>query len=194
MIHEIGVELQAALRPKGCPFPVLDRESTATATNRNAIVLEHDRDASDTFGPVVSQSINPKQRAIRYVAAKLTIYAQSTRDGAKLFEHERVAASVIDQVYVGLEKVIRARKQRFTIKDARFVTPPDLEGTERFGGVMYVMKLAIARGVNDVTFAGDALPEFTVPADGMTSTTKVSYANGQIQDEPPPDAETACGG
>lgn len=197
MIHEIGVELQAALRAKGCPFVVLDRESTkATTWGRQRIVIEHD-EGGDAFAPTRSQHKNPKHRMTRTIGAKLSIYAQSTKSGALEFEHRRLAEHVLDLVLVAMGDVAAVRKNAWKPGRGRFVTPEDLETSEKFGGAVYELAFAIDRAVEVRTYAYAAEPETALVANTITSTTKVSLAEGPDDDgDPntvPAAAETSCG-
>lgn len=189
MIHEIGRELQAALRAKGCPFNVVDGpEGQATTTYaRERIVIEHD-EAGDSFGPTRSQSRNPRNRMIRNVGVKITIYAQSSASGALEFEHRRRAEHVLDLVLVALEKVITARHNGWVVKAGRFINPEDLAKSETIGGAVYELSFTVERGVFDTTFTNAARPEFTMGAGGISSTTRAMRPGADEAD-----AEIACG-
>ncbi len=186
MIHEIGLELQAALVVRECPFRVVDGpEPTATTTwGRERIVLEYGDDFK--FGPVRSQHKNPQHAGSMTIPAKATIYAQSTRAGAMRFEHERRALLAARQVYVALEKVLRLRKNPPTIKSGRFVPPPDLEKSERPAGAVFEIEFEFLTGVPDLTWAGEARPEHTLGEGDIRSCTHVSSRGGD-------ENETACG-
>lgn len=190
MMHELIIELQAALRARGCPLPVVERESLATTTwSRERIVVEHD-EGGDSFGPVRGQHVNPKHRATRRVGAKIQIYAQSTKSGALEFEHRRRAEHVLDLVLVALSESATMRRSRIEFGRGRFVQPDDLDESEKFGGSVYELLFTFDRAVMVQTWAGDAQPTTTLGPGGIRSTTQVSMA-GSNDDEP--DAETACG-
>lgn len=193
MIHEICTELQLALLAKGCRFPVLDREPTTTTTfGRERIVVEHD-DGGDSFGPVLGQHKNPKQRMTRKVGAKATIYAQSPTAGALEFEHRRRAEHVLDLVLVCLDDVIRIRKNAWTPSGGKFVVPDDLAKSDAYAGAVYELKFSVDRAVNVQTWAGAARPEYAL-ADGVfKGATKVSLKGGVDDDGDPSTPETACG-
>lgn len=186
MLHEIGRELEARLVSRGCPFKVIDRETTKPTAYRNVIVIEHDDDAGDSFSPPVSQSRNPKRRWMHSPAGKITIYAQSTRAGALEFEHRRLAWQVLDLVTVAMDEVIAERRNRWRPTDGRFVPIDDLQRSERQGGAKYELRFTIDRAVHVETWSREFLPEGTVT--GIRSTTRVGLAHG----EDAPDA-TACG-
>lgn len=179
MIREIGVELQAYLRAKGFPFAVVDGpEPTKTVTwGRERIVIEHG-DGTDSFGPPVSQSINPKVRRTRTPSYKLTIYAKSAKSGATVFEHKRRAEQVLDAVLVGMDYVARAptRRSRWNPVAGRFITPVDLEGSEIPGGAAYELAFTFDRAVMEKTWAGTAAAEFTIAAYTMTGAPTLTFA------------------
>lgn len=199
MIHEIGRELEGALLAQGCPFRVVDGpEATSDVTFRDSrIVIERDEDAGDSFVSPKSQSINPKLYAIRNIAVKLTIYAQSAAIGAKPFEHRRRAEKVVDMIVVSLLAIAAVRKNGMTIRGGRFTRPADLEKSESVAGATYELNLTWERGITARTWAGEIRPEFVFVPGSMTSTTKASLANGADDDDDPTTvpatAETACG-
>lgn len=186
MLHEIGVELGAALAAQGCPLRVIDGpEPTKTTTYaRERIVIEHDD--ADGFVPTQSQHRNPKIRMVRNVAAKVTIYAQSPAAGAMEWEHTRRAEHVLDLVLVALDYVVSVRKNRWTIKGGGFVRPDDLAKSDTQGGAVYALTFAVERGVYEQKWNGDVRPQVTgVP---ITSTDRITLAHGPSDQVP----ETAC--
>lgn len=186
MIHEIGLELQAALRARKCPFTVVDRESTTTATfGRERIVLEHEPNGRDTFGPVRGAHVNPKHAFTRSMAIQVTIYAQSTKAGALEWEHRRRAEKVLDQVLVCLRGIAQQRKNNFVPVGGGFVVPDDLKDSERQGGAVYVLSATFDRAVGERDWDDEIQPEVTVGEDGVsieTGTRRVSV-DGQNREE-----------
>jgi hypothetical protein len=200
VIHEIGVELEAALKAKGCSmFPVADGpEATATTTfARSRIVIAHD-EGGDAFSPVRSQSSGKaKHRFTRAIGCKITIYAQDPRAGARPFEHRRRAERVLDLVLVALAGIAATRKNALSVKGGRFVQPDDLAKSEEIGGAVYELLFTFDRAVIDRTWAGAERAEATLASGSITSTTKVSLKGGADDDDDPTTvpatAETACG-
>ncbi len=188
MIHEIGRDLQADLETKGVPFDVIDGpEPTETTTwGRERIVIEF-APGGDKFGAVISQHINPKQRHTFTPAAKITIYAQSKKAGAKLFEHHRRAHAVLRQVLVSLSQVFAVRKNPWRPVSGGFITPPNMDKSKSAGGAVYELAFTFDTGVPDLTWAQAAKPEFTLADGSMTSRTNVGQNDS---DETP---ETSCG-
>lgn len=165
MIHEIGVELNAALGAKGCPFGVIDgpefRETTTFGRER--IVIEHDP-AGDSYTPRQQTDTNPRTRRTRNIGVKVTIFAQNPSKGSQYFEHVRRAEHVLDMVLIALDVIVVARRNRVSFKSGKFVYPADLKDSETPGGAKYELLLTIDRGVADRTWAGAALPTVVVSA------------------------------
>lgn len=190
MIHEIGRELEAQLLAKGCPFKVIDRETTKPTSWRNVIVIER---RSDATGPARTQSINPKRYYTRYIGAKVTVYVQSTKSGALEFEHERIADRVVDLVQVALRKIAADRKQPIAFGRSELVKIPDLEASERLGGAVYELEFTVERSVADRTWTGAIAAEFEIGAGSFTNGTLVRRAHTEEDDGDPTTPETACG-
>jgi len=187
VIHEIGVELGAALVAQGCPLKVVDgSEPTKTSTYaRERIVIEHDD--GDGFGPVRSQHRNPKLRMVRTVAAKVTIFAQSPAPGAQEWEHIRRAEHILDLVLVALEKVVVARKNAWSVKGGKFVLPDDLKASDTIGGAVYELTFTVERGVYEQKWNGTIREQVS----GLTiiaSNDLITLANGPTGQT----AETNC--
>lgn len=199
MIRELAVELGKYLKTQGCPIPVIDGpELHATTTwGRERVVVEHDLDGTDSFGPVRSQHSNPKAVAVRNQAVKATIYVQSAGAAARVFEHRRRANNVLDQVLGGLRTISAERKNQIQLSSGRFFVPEDLEGAAVHAGAAYELKFTFERTVPFETFQGEIQPEAAPGTWGMKSTTKVSRAGGADDDgndnTVPANAEAACG-
>jgi hypothetical protein len=176
MLHEIGVELGAALVAQGCPLKVFDGpESTKTTTYaRERIVLEYAD--SDSFSAPRSQHRNPKHRMTRNVAAKITIFAQSAAAGATEWEHYRRAEHILDLVLVAMEKVIVARKSAWNVGSGKFISPEDLKASESIGGAVYELAFTVERSVFEQKWNGSVKEQVTDFA--ITSSDRIILANG----------------
>lgn len=178
MIHELGVELRSKLSDRGCPVAVIDGpEATGTATfGRERIVIEES--GNDDYVPPFSQQRNPVRKMVCHIAAKATIYAQSTKAGALDFEHRRRARLILDQVLVALSEIKSARKGKgcFIPEGGRFIVPADLENSERRGGAVYELEFKFERAVEERTWAGDAKPETTISFIEMTGNPDLTFA------------------
>lgn len=175
MLHEIAVELGARLRALGCPVPVVDGpEPTKTTTGaRERIVLEHD-DAGDRFDSAQAQRGTPTHVRARVVAAKATIYAQSTKAGAHDFEHRRRCEHTLDLVIAGLNDVIAARKNRVEFTGGRFVKAEDLTRSEVIPGAIYELTFTFDRAVRAQRWDYDLAPTLELEAGLIHSTTQVT--------------------
>jgi hypothetical protein len=177
MIHEVGIEVQAALRKRGCPIPVVDRLPTKpTSWGRQCIVIEH-AEAGDRFDPPRGQHQHPRHRFTRKIGVKVTIYAQSTSAGALEFEHRRRAEHVLDLVLVALSDVARVRRNEFLPIAGRFVQPADLEGSDKFGGVVYELTCTLDRAVIVQTWAGESEPTVSIRRVAMSGTPALTFAS-----------------
>lgn len=192
MIHEIGRELESRLRAKGCPFPVVDRETDKPVGWRERIVIEHD--GNDSFGPVRSQHTNPKHRATRRIGGKITIYARSPAANATAWEHRRRAEAALDLVICAMAYIAADRKNAWAPTGGAFVAPADETSADAPGGAAYELRFTFDRPVPDWTWGKAIAPEATIA--GFTNTTKVSACGADDDNDPttvPVQAETACG-
>lgn len=200
MIHEIGLELAAKLRAIGCTVPVVDgpEYGEPTTNARERIVIEHDEDGSDRFGPPRSQHSNPKHRYTRAIAGKITIYARSPSANATTWENRNRAEHILDLVLCKMCQVAAERKNLWQPVGGGFVRPRDLEQSPRPGGAVYELTFTFDRGVFEQTWDGDIRPTATLGPNAVRSRTAVSLAHsGDDDDDPntvPAHAETACGG
>lgn len=175
MLHELGRELEAALVLRGCPFKVLDREAFKPTAHRNVLVIEHD--GGDSFGSVKSQSSNPKRYYTRSVGAKLTVYAQSTKQGAQEFEHRRLAEHVLDLALVELRRVCSERNFLPEIGKGQFGEIADLAKSEVQGGAVYELAFTFDRAVEEMLWDSSFDAELTISAgNAVTTTTSVAVA------------------
>lgn len=177
MIHEIGVDLLAQLRAHGVPFDVVDgpdRRPTTTF-DRSRIVIEEDRESTESFGAPKAPGQNPVIRWTRTMSCRLTIYAKSNAKGAMYWEHRRLCEHILDQVLIGLYNLAKVRKNIVTLKSGKFIDPPDLEKSETPGGAVYVLFFNFDRGVPDVTWAGAAAPT-TVISPQMLGAPALTFA------------------
>ncbi|MCL2777722.1 MAG: hypothetical protein FWD73_06930 [Polyangiaceae bacterium] len=181
-LYQIGRELEALLVANGCPFPVVYRERTGTATwGRPRIVLEPDE---DRFDAPISLSRDPKVHYTRIAGGKATIYAKSSKGGAQEFEHELVANAAIDQVLVAMRKIAAARHNRFVPVSGKFIVPKDLEKSELRAGAAYELLFTFTRAVAEQTWAKAIEPEGLI-TQGRNMTVVVD-GNGKTP-------ATACG-
>jgi hypothetical protein len=173
LIHEIGRDLEAKLRAKGCAFTVVDREEfKRTGWVSNRIVID---ETGDTFGPARSQSINPRRYYTGNIGASIRVYAKSAKAGAKEFEHRRLARVVVDLCLVALRTIRAERKTGLAIGAGAFVEIEDLEGSSSKGGAVYDLAFTVERGVADRTFAGAIAAEANLTAIAMAGAPSLTF-------------------
>jgi hypothetical protein len=161
MIHEIGLEIDALLKARGCPMPVIDGpESDPTTFANDRIVIE--TAGGDAWIPVERVSHNPKRYAIRRIGVQIRIFAHVERKGAAFFEHRRKCDHVLDLVYVALRKVAQTRGNAFEIRTADYYLPPDLAASDSPAGCGYELRLFWDRAVGDIDWQYRKADEATI--------------------------------
>lgn len=177
MIRELCKQLQEALRTAGCPFDVVEGETTTTAArSRERIVVEHD-DGGDSFGAARGARANPSHRLTRSVGCRATIYAQSTRAGALDYEHRRRCEAALDALLVAIDRTAQRLRVSWSPSSGSFVKPEDQAASERRGGAVYELRFSIDRAVIEQSWAGEAAPEVELGPSGVpavTTTRRVS--------------------
>ena len=179
MIHELGLELQAELIAKGCPFPVVDGpEPTEAAASYlpERIVIQRDEGASEPLGPVRSTHHNPRHRANRMLAGLFRIYAQAPETNATVFEHRRRADTVVDLVICAMALVSSVRRNRWNAGPGKLVPLPDLEESSVDGGAVYELPFTFERAVHDLTWTGSKRPEVTLSRALLTGSPTLTFA------------------
>lgn len=164
MIREIGVDVQASIASKGCPFPVVNGpELRPTGTfGRERIVIEHDP-AGDSFTSRHQTDTNPRTRLTRNIGVKVTIYAQDANKGATYWEHVRRAEHVLDMVLIALDITAKVRKNLAVFRSGKLVYPEDFKAhSETMGGAVYELLLTFDRGVADRRWDGSGLTTATI--------------------------------
>ncbi len=187
MIHEIVKELASEVAARKCPVRVLERETTTTTTwGRERIVI--DEPGPDQFLASRGVHVNPPHRRAWIMGCTAMIFAQATRAGALEWEHRRRAREIAETVIAGLYAIARKRRNALDLRSGQFVTIPDLEQSERFAGVLYVVSFGFERPVRDQDFNGEVAPEATLGDVAIRNTTNVYGPNGVGS------GETGCGG
>lgn len=198
MIFHVAKELTAILKSRGCPYAVEvdDAPVTQTTFARSRIFLRHTKgEGADRFGAPRSQRPRDKHRFTRTQGWTCEIVMKSPKGSAQNFEHEILAEEVLDQLIIAFDDVASRRKNAWAPIAGGFDDFPDFEGSERPGGVRYVLLLTFDRAVIERDFDGGLEPTATLPAGGLTSTTKVSLSSDSTDtSQPPPGAATGCGG
>lgn len=196
MLYQIALELEAALKAQGVPFPVVFGPEPAkdlfAATDR--IVFEHRGPGADSFEVTRATHPNPRSTYRRQQGAVIRIYARAGDSNATWHEHAELAEKVLDHVIAELDFIVRGRRNVLSLGAGGFIEPEDATGSSVPGGAVYELLLEIDRGIERRKWDGSARPTVTIgppPDVPITSTTKVSATLGPAG-TPPVDAETAC--
>jgi hypothetical protein len=185
VIYQIAHSTEAALQSKKFPIRVLyGPERLERCPGESVIVIERDRDSSDSFAAPQGQQTNPRRMATRQVAAKATIWAKSNAAGAMIGDHEGYCEALVDALFCALQIVIRPTQHgAMSITDARYVNAAGLASVvkhaETWPGVVYVMRWRAPRGVYHVDYTGAGLP--TGAATATSNRVEIALNN----DDPP---------
>jgi hypothetical protein len=191
MLYSIARELEAALKAKHVPFPIVfgPERSEAVATN-NRIVFEHGGPGADSYTPPLATHRNPKMHFNCMQGVRLRIFARSPMSNAGHHDHTGLADQVRDAVLCELDVIVRTRKNTWTQGPGGYVPLEDAGASSGFGGVIYELTFSIDRGIERRTWEGaKERDEVEIGTDvTITSTTKVSDEPGAAG-TPPVDAE-----
>lgn len=188
MLHAISLQLATALQARGCPVPVVygpERPSDA-ALNKPRIVLQYDREKGDSHSGPRSQTVNPRQVFTRTKGCVCRIFAQSTLEGAGVWNHERDADQIADHVQICLASILPRRNTLWLPTGGKFLNKQELQmlDLEAWPGVVYEFAFQFDRGVLDVTWrtptqsAGSAQEEHTMGSDELSTSVRVRKDGG----------------
>ncbi len=168
----------------------------------NVIVVERDREASDTLGPPRGQQRNPRKLRSRGLQGVAHVYARNSKAGARIGEHEDLCEKFNDALFAAFVKwATSERAEGFTINEHRYLSAaerlalakehaPGTEATkiEQWPGVVYRVKFTLPRALFDLDYSGEGLEEADL---GGTSNRTDVYLTGQSSEDP---NDTGCGG
>jgi len=192
MLHAISLELAPALKARGVPFPVVygPERLDVMSVGKTRIVLERDRGGGDSVGAGRARTRNPRLILTRGIGFVLRVFAQSTESGAGVWNHERLADSIVDKVLVCLTGIIEERRTLWRIASSGLVPAIELSqvGLERWPGVVYQITGSIDRGVADTSWSDAAAPEITLGEGGvpLSSSVRVRTDGGTAWEPVPP--------
>ena len=155
MIYEITKEIRAELSSKGVPYPVIYGPERAPLSMVDVrLVVERNRSGTDRLDGPRKHAANPQMFGVLWQACRCRVFARSTLPGAGVQDHEREAALIVDRFTVALHRVVRTRKNVYSVTRARFLSAKELEldGLEAWPGVVYEIEFEIDRGVVDTTW------------------------------------------
>lgn len=190
MLYEMHHDLRGMLEALGFPTRWVYGPTPTDLLNYpdSLVVIERDRNASDTIRAVQGVQRNARKMRVRDLVAQIRIYARSTVPSAHIGNHERECEKIVDAVIIALEEWGTAgRAGNIPITEAKYLSAEERQDVEIWPGVVYSIKFAVPRSVQKRDYAGQARPEGG-PAK-FASRTEVTSTTS-------PDAapETGCGG
>lgn len=189
-LYPLSKDIQGLLRAKNFPLRVhygperMHREGYPD----NVVIIERDREASDTIGPPRGVQRNPRKMRVRGLAGAATIYARSSKAGAHVGDHETLCEKFVDALLVALEHwATETRAIEIPVTESRYLSAderlqlarthaPGVDATaiEQWPGAVYRIKFAVPRALLDLNYAGEGLPTGTLAAPGIRSRTDVT--------------------
>ncbi len=151
-------------------------EQTGRVAPQSVIVIDRDRDGSETIAAAPGTKLNPKKVLGRHLPCRALVFACSTLDGARREEHEHECDRFVDALLASLDEWATRAKSAVEFKSARFAKTADgVEGVElqTWPGVVYLVQFAIGRGVYAREYTGAGRPESAVAAAGFPGTINV---------------------
>ena len=189
MLREIASEMQAELDARACPFRIVygpERAPISLAQCR--AVIERDRGGTENVSAPKSRGPNPRMIAVRSTSAKCRVFAKSSLSGANVYDHERFADQMVDQLTVSLHACVRRRCTEYRISSARILAAEELQllDLEAWPGVVYEFKFEVDRGVFDTTWTGERRPTVDMGgAGGVSLGTSVSIGDSTNSNDLP---------
>lgn len=181
MIYAIALELGAALRAQGVPYPVVlgPEPATAISAARERIVIEDIFNAKrDSILPPKATHPNPKMPGIAQDAFRIRIFARSGIVGAAWRDHGRLAKAVRQHVIAELDAIVRGRKNTITYGSGGFVTLEDAKGSSVWNGAVYELDIEIDRALFRTNWKGEARDEVTVGVDVTIAPATLTVSGG----------------
>jgi hypothetical protein len=169
------VDVDAALKARHFPIETeYGPRPTGLVYPHTRIVIDRDRDATETIEAAHGTQRNAKKVLARYIPCRALIYACSTVEGARVNEHEHECDRYVDGLLSALHEWAKRENAEIQIKGARFATKADgVDELETWPGVVYLLTFAVGRGVYRRTYTGAGQPEGSVAAAGMRGTVQV---------------------
>lgn len=188
MIYGLSKDVAAKLKARKFPVVVLYGPERVTRERyQRAIVFQRDRKASDVVRATPGQHTNARRMRVRELCAQITLFVQSSLPGARVNDHEDVCEKLVDALIIALEEWgTEAKAGDLPITDARYAFAadhPDIEAWCANGGVAYVIKFRVPRGVAALTYSGEARPEGT--AVNVGNVVQVSQNGGTTHEDVP---------
>jgi hypothetical protein len=191
VIYEMAQDIRAALLARGYPIELTYGPEAAVREDYHGslIIIERDRESSDAFAPPKGARENAPKRGVRVLAAKATIYAKSSLEGAHVGDHERLCEMLIDALQSAIYNWgVEGRTGGITIASGKYLPASARNLPETWPGVVYELKFGVPRGVSDLRYptagegaSGEARP--TGSAAGFRNRTEARLT-GAGDDDP----------
>lgn len=190
MIYEISRAVDARLRSKKFPVHVTYERSELiqAGIQDQRVTMMRDTDQGDSFAAPIGAHQNPRKRADRQVGGRALLWVRSSLPGAMIGDHERLCDTLVDATFCALLEAARVvcRVGSLTVGECKYLSPKELVDlgvaasvTDSWSGVVYSMRFKAPRGVYDVDYAGNGLPETTL--NGITGEVRIR----RNADDPP---------
>lgn len=181
-VHHLANDLAAELAARKCPIRVVDREpSQPTTYAMERVVVEIA--GRDSFGAPVMPGGGgggkPRLTHSCTTPVRLTLYVKAPQPGALEFEHEDRAIALRDMVLSALATIASRKRIRIAAGGGERVHAPDLEKSEKWPGVRYVLDVAVTTSVAVRDWAGDTAPAATVA--GVETTCEIGTEGGALE-------------
>lgn len=170
MLYNISKDVAADLDARKFPWRVGYGPSPEVSLNDPRVIFERLRGrGSDSSDDSLSRPRNPTMISTRHLGGKITIYAKSNAEGARVIEHERDMDKMVDMVTTSLHKVAQTRRNPLTIVSMGTLSEDDLEarGITTWSGVAYEILFTVGRGVTVTDWEQAAAPEATIGPGGV---------------------------
>jgi hypothetical protein len=171
MLAAITDQLRDKLSDRGVPYKVFygPERLTPGSLAQSHIVVFRDRAGGDTYLGAQNNQQNPPVVNSQTIRGRIRIFAHSTLTSANVWDHERVADRVADQVVIALRVILVERKNPEKIVSGRLLTSAELgeTGQQRWPGVVYEIRFGFNRAIFDVNYADEAAGEATFGSPGI---------------------------
>jgi hypothetical protein len=142
---------------KKFPHPVLygPERAQRLGTTAMGVVFERDHQAGDEIAGPIGARVSPENPFTHVVSGVATVFAQSSRGGARVQDHECEADRVAHGVICAMFKACKMAHLPFALVDYRLVEAKDLNGCETWPGAIAVIRFRVTTLVRDVDYLGD---------------------------------------
>lgn len=169
MIYQMTRDLEEHLHAREYPVKVdYDEGERLKHANRRSyeILVGRDVEAGDAVRAIVASRENPKNTMVRDLGVAAYFYVQARRRGATLQEHQHDCDDLVDAFLVSLRDwfVASGAGTQVPVKESRYLTADEYNGSEHFSGVVYRLRFLVPRAVARRKYGGGARDVATLEA------------------------------